>query len=573
MELLTQTQFNMLDIIYQHEYIFQKDKIYNIIDPNEKINNFDGLILSESDIIKQIKISNPSYIDINYYDKYYIRYTNNNNDVKISPLDLNSVHLLRLIGLNNIIGYSNLELNININYLHLSDILKSIYYFKDYSITDYCTVCGNLLNIKNIDIIQICSNQSCINKSKSMVISNIVTDYYKKDPIVCDFLINILIAGVSHPKKEKIFKPLPILNNINNFDEFKKILDINLNNLKTEIIAKSNSDIELFNQINSDAYGIIVNALSNNYFSLSTVQKFYTDVLYNTKVKVPKLYANNPFDSDNIKFIGFNYSFDIESKFKKEYFLFHGSPLHCWYPIIKNGLKVMSGTEFMTTGAAFGNGIYFSNSFNMSLGYSSGNCYNNLIAVGIFEINENIKKYEKSANIFVINNDTIMLLRYLVIINKNNCDTNNFNDISDYFCKYLGSINKINEKKIINIKNKRFNSELKLLNSNSKVKNVDIIDDITHWNVTLNDIECNIKNSYNNNYTDIGKIFISLDFYFNEYPKLPPKIILNSNLKKNIICDDSNNVILHELTPANWEITYNLSKLIDKIYDYISFNI
>merc|ERR1719282_1780753 len=39
-------------------------------------------------------------------------------------------------------------------------------------------------------------------------------------------------------------------------------------------------------------------------------------------------------------------------------FGFHGSPLHKWYSIMRNGLRVLSKTEFMSNGHVFGEGIY-----------------------------------------------------------------------------------------------------------------------------------------------------------------------------------------------------------------------
>lgn len=75
-----------------------------------------------------------------------------------------------------------------------------------------------------------------------------------------------------------------------------------------------------------------------------------------------------------------------------------------------------------------------------------------------------------------------MLLRYLIVIEKSLID--NFDkEISDFFVKYLSSINDNNKKKLINIKNKRLNAEIKLLNSNSFVNSVNIIDELTNWKI------------------------------------------------------------------------------------------
>ena len=141
-----------------------------------------------------------------------------------------------------------------------------------------------------------------------------------------------------------------------------------------------------------------------------------------------------------------NYSANIENKFQQRYFLFHGSKIHSWYPIIKNGLKVMSKTIFQANGAAHGNGIYFSDDFNYSLSYSSNNRSINLansdIVVGVFEILNDPIAYKKSSNIFVIDDPSIILLRTLVITKFNSPIPK---DITKYFTKELPLRAKINK--------------------------------------------------------------------------------------------------------------------------------
>jgi hypothetical protein len=566
----------MVESVIKYHTEFVSNNIYKLIDPDLKSNNLKGCVLSQLEIIDYIQTNNLDKVDIIYGDKYVIKYSNTNLDkniIKICPLEPNSVHLLRLINLKKNPEYK-FELEMEINQINLPDILMEI---SDYIDTnnqnhtnpmDYCTVCGSELILKGLDKIVCCSSDNCITQSKHIVIDNRITDLYKKDPFLCEILIDILIDGTTHPKGEKIFKPLPNIKNIHNLTELILLIASEINNLSIRKISESSNDIELNKKIGSNAYAIINNTISDNYFSLNTIEKFQTDV-FNRGINGLNRTEDDVFNSKNVKFIGLNYSYEIESKFKKEYYLFHGTPIYSWYPIVKNGLKVMSGTEFMANGAAYGNGIYLSDQFSMSLGYSSRNGLNtnkSRCIVGIFEIADQIEKHKKTQNIFVINNDKIMLLRYLVVING----TLNFKqseELSDYFIKYLGSINKINEKKSINIKNKRFGAEMKLLNNNSKVANVEIIEEISNWKIQLDEIK--------------GKKIL-LNIYFNDYPKLPPKIFIESGLDlsiKNIICNSDSNsnsnsnynsnssVNIPEINPSKWEITTNLSKIIDIIHN------
>ena len=600
MELPNTLRSHMEQLISLHQNLLS-DSIYAILAPE---NMTMGKIFTETCEITQQDIINyyinfehnesitayPDTINILYANTYLIKYkflnpNNLNSSILISPQEPNSVHIIRLIGLRKIPSYR-LELDIQIENKYLGDILMELTTLitgtdivANLCPTDYCSVCGKNLLTRGIGKIQTCDRENCVLEAKQLVMDNYITDLYKKDPVVCEFLIKIFVTGASHPKEDKIFKPVPVFKNVSSFSQFKQLLDECVRNglMDLEYIIQSKTDIELFKTIGSKAYGMIMSSVLNNYFSINTAQKFFTDVLDAKETGMqPRLYNNegktdvDPFNTEDIKFISFNYSFETESKFKKEHFLFHGSPVHCWYPIMKNGLKVMSNTEFMTAGAAYGTGIYFSDSFNFSYGYAGGNRLvgtsksdeKSFCVVGIFEINDDIEKYKRATNIYVINNDKVMLLRYLVMVrNKTMC---NFQSITDYFFKYLGGINKFNERKITNITNKRLSAELKLLTSNSNVHDVNVINELTHWEINLKEINFRNKSSK-----------IKLDVYFNNYPKLPPRITLNTelNLGKNTICDNSGNVILPELTLGNWEVTNNLSKIVDKIHGCVCSNI
>ncbi|XP_024532530.1 uncharacterized protein LOC9640710 [Selaginella moellendorffii] len=53
------------------------------------------------------------------------------------------------------------------------------------------------------------------------------------------------------------------------------------------------------------------------------------------------------------------------------FFAFHGSPTYNWYSILRNGVRSMSNTRYMSTGAASGMGIYAATTLAMSRGYCS----------------------------------------------------------------------------------------------------------------------------------------------------------------------------------------------------------
>lgn len=560
-------------LIEYHKKIFSND-LYEFVDPNFKLNSVNDYKPTQDEIIQGILENKLNNMEIKYFGNYIIKYTQiDENKIKFIPTEPNSVHLLRLMCLKQIPNYLfdfNIEVKKNNLFQMLIEINNNINPISKFNPMDFCSVCGKELGLRGLNKISCCNNELCKISSKHIVMDNRITDMYKKDPFLCELLIEILIEGTTHPKEEKIFKPIPQIRKITNLTELKKLIEKEKTNLNIEKIASSSNDIDLHKSIGSDAYALISNAISDNYFSLSTIERFQSEVLNCGKPRLENEENKCVFNSSNVKFIGLNYSYEIESKFKKEYFLFHGSPMHSWYPIVKNGLKVMSGTEFQANGAAYGNGIYLSDQFSMSLGYSSrhhNNIYfningdkknnNNKCIVGVFEIAGGIEQHRKTPGIFVVGDDKIMLLRYLVVI-KGELQPSHYQELSDYFIKYLGSINKSNEKKSINIKNKRLNAEMKLLNSNDKVFDVEMIGETTNWKIILNEIK--------------GKKIV-LNIYFNDYPKLPPKISLETNLnsmiKKNI-CDNNSNITISEINPSNWEITTNLSKIVDILYNCVS---
>jgi hypothetical protein len=52
------------------------------------------------------------------------------------------------------------------------------------------------------------------------------------------------------------------------------------------------------------------------------------------------------------------------------FFAWHGSAMSNWHAILRDGLRVLSGTKLMTNGQAYGSGIYVAQSISTSLAYA-----------------------------------------------------------------------------------------------------------------------------------------------------------------------------------------------------------
>lgn len=112
-------------------------------------------------------------------------------------------------------------------------------------------------------------------------------------------------------------------------------------------------------------------------------------------------------------------------------FCFHGSSMENWYSILRNGLRNLSNSGLMTAGAAYGAGIYASENYGTSYGYTAKyaqgqktwkNCIDNIknsFVIGIVEI-INKQQYQKSGkNIMVVPEEDDIIIRYLLVLKNN----------------------------------------------------------------------------------------------------------------------------------------------------------
>ena len=483
-----------------------------------------------------LHIQNEIIID---YTQIKINYKFDKNEIILSleSNNIDSQHIFRLFEAKKIL---NTNKCIYLNEESCTDYLICV---KEILLSDnknYCTVCGCELTMKGLKKILHCDCESdcesdcdsCKNEYYTLVTDNRIMNLYSQDPHVFMFLLNIFISGLDHPKVEQTFKPLPYMPYITNINELKKIIPQELriqNHIKLmDKFNSSSDDLELYTKLDPYSYGIIKNAISNNYFSMSSRENVIKD--------------------SSVIFIHINYSAEIENKFQQNYYLFHGTCIYSWYPIIKNGLKVMSGTEFQANGAAYGNGIYFSDSFQFSLGYSQNRTTCSDSVVGVFEILEDPIKYKKVPNIFVIANDTILLLRSLVIIKQGSKISS---DITNYFIKELPLQKKINKFSIGMLKNKRLDSEYKKISNEIFISDIKIIDH-TKWELEF----VKIKNKS-----------IRIELIFSNYPISPPIIKMLLGDKINGLVKPDGTITIDLINPSYWKLTNNLTEICLYLYN------
>jgi len=99
--------------------------------------------------------------------------------------------------------------------------------------------------------------------------------------------------------------------------------------------------------------------------------------------------------------------------------VFHGCPVHCLHGILKNGLRVYSGTKNAIHGAVHGTGIYVSTLFDEAQRYSSDQCTNWPLSsikinkcVFLCDVHGDVKNV---GTMKIVNNSNQLVLRYLYL--------------------------------------------------------------------------------------------------------------------------------------------------------------
>ena len=455
---------------------------------------------------------------------FSLRFIIKQNKININGNNPLGHHILRLLNiilfnnkLDNCIDIENNEANMCDIILKINDIFT-----EKISFYDNCTFCNK--NITGMKIISCCSDRMCQEKYYRNVTDNCVTDMYNTDKLVLKFLIMIIINGCLHPKADESFKPLPCIKNIKTASEFKKIIPPELQNTNLDnifnILSLTSNDIMFKNTVGETTYAIIKNAINGNNFMLSSYKENVIKILYPA---------------------------DVEAKFKnKKHVLFHGSGIFSWYPIIKNGLKNMSGTKLQLNGAVHGSGMYFSDSPNFALGYSRNYTNCGYKVIGIFDIIDDIKKYYKTTNIFVIPNVEIVLLRYLVIVDNNSMDVSMIEELT----KNINQPDTQNEtNNNLQFSVKRLEKEIKKIKKNKLIKSVKINnDDVISWDVDFNN-------------------GMKIKINFIEYPLIPPDIYIHEfgDYDKSQLSITSNNKLqMPILEPKNWSMSVTINDIINK---------
>jgi len=318
------------------------------------------------------------------------------------------------------------------------------------NVYNYCVGCLKKTEFQG-DTFITCGNPECDYKYEELHIGNPVTEKCKADQEICRFLIESAFDAIQCPNKLNIFEPFPRYfmkgaegtkvergnmskltgNNIDHLKDFDR-LDIVIKKVNLdkffELITYCKDDAEIIKMVGLDQYTLI------RFILLSAKV---------TIVKEEHLLENGPKTCYKIMHPATKeQEFERLKADKQTSYLFHGSKWHNWFSIMRNGLKNCSKTALMTTGAAYGPGIYLSDSFDFCCGYglstgkSNDGLSSNHYVVGVFEVLGSKEEYRKSGPIFVVADETKLIQRYLLLIPSTRKGTAG-TEISAKFCSEI----------------------------------------------------------------------------------------------------------------------------------------
>lgn len=332
------------------------------------------------------------------------------------------------------------EILLKQNFNTINQLFDLLEFICNLNINNYCIICKQKLDFQSDDFVP-CGEIDCLHKFEEIIVGDRIIQKINDDIDISKFLIESALDAIQCERKFDIFEPFPthfLTKDVNiqrgtisklsgkNYDCFKDFQRINnlLLNFNLDkfigIAIDCKSDLELSNKIGKDLYILI---------------RF---ILMSCKVDIQKNDDMIDLKSDKFKIYKIIHPFDKEEEFKKindpKSYLFHGSRWCNWYSILRNGLKNCSHTKLMTAGAAYGNGIYLSSDVNVSFGYGMSSSKS---VIGVFEIC-NKDKYSKGPSIYVVDDEKVLIQRYLLILPATNRHKNDFiSEINNIFNKKI----------------------------------------------------------------------------------------------------------------------------------------
>eukprot|EP01080_Neovahlkampfia_damariscottae_P009652 gene9652-1856_t len=239
------------------------------------------------------------------------------------------------------------------------------------NLTNHCLICdGSIQVLFTQNVPTICTRFQCqfdyieMKNCNTIPVTicpiSVVSDIVENADIV-DLLICMCYSSAFSDRRDKIFKPFPEMYESKSGRSYKSVEKL-LQNLpsveKMEKYCDSEKSLKTF--LGDKEYELLRWILTAKRCALlkipekKMIAEVGTKYQYFTLVDDPEkaaLFAKN-------------------RKKYGSYFAFHGSGVENWHSILRNGLINASNTDLMTSGAAYGSGVYLAEDAQTSVGYA-----------------------------------------------------------------------------------------------------------------------------------------------------------------------------------------------------------
>lgn len=393
-------------------------------------------------------------------------------------------------------------------------------------------------------------------------IPNIVTDKFKMDPITLEFLIQTSFASLSSTRRDNIYNPKCSIDYSELMTQVGKYGDVSCMSQLMEVIKEATTDSELLVLVGPQVYEFLRFIIDSNKTDMVSSEIEFTTTIEEKTTTGEIIKINYYKKTEGIQTFAIKYPSYIEDKFNvqtPEYF-FHGSGIENWHSILRNGIKNASGTKLQVNGAAFGSGVYLGADATTSYGY----CRGKIIAMGVVQVLGDYKQWLKQANNFlVVNDDTVLLLRYIVFFKKIGVSSE-FGTPCNAITKYFRETLKFKKQSAMisfgQIARKRISGEIKRVDIKLKGK------------VKIEVNKSNIRNLvatmiFPENRVKEIKVNIMLP---NNFPSSPPKIALKSPKLNGLmdIATPSGGIIMKKLCGNIWKPSNTFCNIFAEIYEH-----
>jgi hypothetical protein len=230
------------------------------------------------------------------------------------------------------------------------------------TINEYCVICDQK-HLYNMQMLQpaVCQRQLCAFAFQQLNVMADSASYIAMQKEVIDLLVSMAKLASKSARRELIFKPFPTIFAPGSGDSSPYLDGDKPNYPLAELeLAKFNSET-IFNQsLHDSLMGPMIRWIV-------TSNRCYL-------AKLPPEHHIKEIETPH-QFILLNAPPTKEARFQKlklkhkTGFGFHGSPAENWHSILRNGLVNASNTKMMTSGAAYGSGIYLATDSSTSTAY------------------------------------------------------------------------------------------------------------------------------------------------------------------------------------------------------------